>query len=454
MAYLSEQLSRREFGINANTDSSSASRIDKQPRSSDNTEHINVQIARDLNEHKIRLINALAHFPVTALWLLNEYEKLPDNDADDDSAVANSDLGQSLAEVRKHYHSLFSSEQPSDDTLANDSLSKFPYSFNDLTSITDIIAYMVQFDKHEQSTLLNQHNNQQAKIAVQKRRHRLSKKRLLDFLDNHAYSQEEQDFLFLPLPMRLEYAAELLTAEQSWLRTRQELAKANTKLVMFIANQYKSSFLDFDDLVQEGQTGLLKAVDKFDYRLGFQFSTYAGYWIRQAISRSLSRSERLVRIPCGQVANINKVFRAKTELSAKTGLDPTIQEIAEYTKLSEDEINTIFTISQTAISLENTSDDEDSFSPIDFIEQHVFTHAFETMAKDDLEQLINKAITCLNPREAKIVCAHFGMDCDKESTLQEIGTELNLTRERVRQIQVMALNKMKLNYGNQLHCFL
>ena len=193
MAYLSEQLSRREFGVNAKTDNNSANRIDKQPRSSDNTEHINVQIARDLNEHKIRLINALAHFPVTALWLLNEYEKLPDNDADDDLAVANSDLAQSLAEVRKHYHSLFSSEQTLDDTLANDSLSKFPYSFNDLTSITDIIAHMVQFDKHKPSSTIDERKFQQAKIAIQKRRHRLSKRRLLEFLDTHAYSQEEQD---------------------------------------------------------------------------------------------------------------------------------------------------------------------------------------------------------------------------------------------------------------------
>jgi RNA polymerase sigma factor (sigma-70 family) len=247
---------------------------------------------------------------------------------------------------------------------------------------------------------------------------------------------------------------QIVYAEHRWLSARQELAAANHRLVLFIANQYKASFLDFDDLVQEGQTGLLKAVDRFDHRLGFQFSTYAGYWIRQAISRSLSRCERLVRVPCGQVANINKVFRAKNELSSQTGKEPTVKDLAEYTKLTEDEINTILSISQTALSLEGPEDEEDSFAPIDFLEQQVYTHAFTSIAEADLEQLLSKAIETLNPREAKIICAHFGVDADREMTLQEIGSELNLTRERVRQIQVMALSKMRENFGQQLLCFM
>jgi len=210
------------------------------------------------------------------------------------------------------------------------------------------------------------------------------------------------------------YVIEIVEAEQRWLSTRQVLASANIKLVMFIANQYKSAFLDFDDLVQEGQTGLLKAVDKFDYRLGFQFSTYAGYWIRQAISRSLSRSERVVRVPCGQVATINKVFRAKNELAAQTGQDPSIQQLADYTKLSTGDIHAILTISQSVLSLDGSDDDEDAFAPIDFLEQQVFTPAYQTMAKQELHDLLSKAIETLNPREAKIICCHFGVHTEKK----------------------------------------
>ena len=251
------------------------------------------------------------------------------------------------------------------------------------------------------------------------------------------------------------YFSEVVISEHLWLKLRQQLATANSRLVLFIANQYKGCFLNFDDLVQEGQIGLLKAVDRFDYRLGFQFSTYAGYWIRQSISRSLSRCERVVRVPCGQVATINKVFRTKDQLITKQGKEPSIKELAECAKLSNDEIHSILSISQTAMSLEGfESDEENSFAPIDFLEQQVFTPSFMNIAKTDLEELISKAIKVLNPREAKVICCHFGVNADNEMTLQEIGAELNLTRERVRQIQVMALDKIKRSFGEQLISFL
>jgi RNA polymerase primary sigma factor len=223
--------------------------------------------------------------------------------------------------------------------------------------------------------------------------------------------------------------------------------------VLFIANQYKGSFLGFDDLVQEGQVGLLKAVDRFDHRMGFQFSTYAGYWIRQAISRALSRLERVVRVPCGQVANINKVFRAKEELCSKNAAEVSVKELAGHTQFTENEINAILAISQSPVPFESFGD-EDAFAPSDFLEQQVFAHPFIKIAEVELENLLAKAIKMLSFREAKIICCHFGIDCDMEMTLQDIGSELNLTRERVRQIQVKALNKLKLGYGQQLMGFL
>ena len=250
-------------------------------------------------------------------------------------------------------------------------------------------------------------------------------------------------------------AKQIMVAEHYWLFNRQQLATANAKLVLFIANQYKGNFLDFEDLVQEGHSGLLKAVDRFKHRLGFQFSTYAGYWIRQAISRALSRSERVVRIPCGQIATINKVYRAKDELTLKTGKEPTTQQIAEHTNLSKDEVNTVIAISQTAVALESFDDDDDQvFSPIDYLEQRVFTHSSSQIANSQLTGLMDAAIKTLNAREAKIITTHFGVGNDEQKTLQEIGAELNLTRERVRQIQVVALNKIRQRYGEQLFSFL
>ncbi|MDO9107335.1 MAG: RNA polymerase sigma factor RpoD/SigA [Methylovulum sp.] len=468
MAYLTEHLSRQESSIVVtNSVASTEGPASVSDRPQDATEHCNFQVARNLKAHKTRLIEGLSEFSVTALWLLNEYEKNAYVAEQDEESSLMSDLAMALGEIKKHYLSasqllsVYDQNHPdyqADKQLLTSALKRFPYSFEDLTKLTDLIAYACKFRglcEPGSSAQPNKNNERLLKRPANlTRRSQLNEAKLSALLTSMQDNGYDEEFLFLSPSEMYAYAADIVVAEQLWLSARQQLAQANTKLVLFIANQYKTGFLDFDDLVQEGQTGLLKAVDKFDYRLGFQFSTYAGYWIRQAISRALSRCERLVRVPCGQVANINKVYRAKNEIISQTGQDPSVKELANYTKLSNDDINTILAISQTAVSLESSDDDDEAFAPIDFLEQQVFTHPFKAIAKTDLEQLLGKAIETLNPREAKVICAHFGVDTEREMTLQEIGSELNLTRERVRQIQVMALNKIKLNFGQQLLCFL
>ena len=376
----------------------------------------------------------------------------------DDEATLESELTTALADIKKYFHSL-SRKALTDASYAVDkqnlvtALQLFPFSFHDLTKLVDVIVYAYKFRGLCYQPTHSGENNSDLilkRLEGLSRRSSINASKWSDIL--LAYDEQ---FLFLSSSDMHKYFTEVVFSEHLWLSLRQKLASANSRLVLFIANQYKGGFLDFDDLVQEGQTGLLKAVDRFDYRLGFQFSTYAGYWIRQAISRSLSRCERVVRVPCGQVANINKVFRTKDQFIAQTGREPTIKELAEFAKLSNDEIHSILSISQTAMSLEGSEEDEEnSFAPIDFLEQQVFTHSFMKIAQTDLENLISKAIKILNPREAKVICCHFGVDADNEMTLQEIGAELNLTRERVRQIQVMALDKIKRSFGEQLISFL
>ncbi len=460
MAYLTEDLSRQESGLIVNNNATSSVESNGVVnRTQDGVEHSNFEIARKLKHQKSRLIDALSQFPIVALWLLNEHEKstcITDQEEDDSLA---SDLATALGEIKNNYLSAgqaFTHQNRAAFTLYTEqlvsALQRFPFSFDDLTKITDVIIYACHTRSVGDDASSNPSDNLIKRLATQKRRNRLNSSKLSNLFA--AIAGNEEDFLFLSRSEMFHYATEIIITEQLWLSARQELAEANTRLVLYIANQYKAGFLDFDDLVQEGQTGLLKAVDKFDYRLGFQFSTYAGYWIRQAISRSLSRCERLVRVPCGQVANINKVYRAKNVCASQTGLEPTVNELADYTKLSHNEINSILTFSQTALSLESPDDDEDGFAPIDFLEQQTFTHPFKSIAEIELGELLGKAIETLNPREAKVICEHFGVDTGREMTLQEIGSELNLTRERVRQIQVMALNKIKVNFGQQLMCFL
>jgi RNA polymerase primary sigma factor len=459
MAYLNTQLSKQELGVVAKNIPIENEQVESNIAApTDYVENSNFQIARKLKDQKSRLINVLCQFPVTALWLLNEYEQKSYATESDDEATSESELTTTLIDIKKYFHCL-SGKTLSDATYVVDkknlftALQSFQFSFNDLIKLVDIIVYAHKF---RGLCYQSPHSIDNNSDLILKRLEGLSRRSSNKSSKwSKILSAYDEQFLFLSSSDMHKYFSEVVISEHYWLKLRQQLATANSRLVLFIANQYKGCFLNFDDLVQEGQIGLLKAVDRFDYRLGFQFSTYAGYWIRQSISRSLSRCERVVRVPCGQVATINKVFRTKDQLTTQQGKEPSIKELAECAKLSNDEIHSILSISQTAMSLEGFEDDEEnSFAPIDFLEQQVFTPSFMSIAKTDLEDLLSKAIKVLNPREAKVICCHFGVNTDNEMTLQEIGVELNLTRERVRQIQVMALDKIKRSFGEQLISFL
>lgn len=436
--------------------------------STDTPEHGNFQTARDLNDEKTSLINALCNFPVVALWLLNEYDKHAISDDSEEELVLASDQAAVLNRVKRSY---LLANQELMNNAANDpsylaakhnlsiALRQFAFSFEDLTRLVEVVVYAFKYRgltiQSNQLSSPKQRDIVLKRLEGLHRRNRMAGVKIAEFFKSIDIDSFDEQFLFLSGAEMHSQFIDIVLFENRWLSLRQELATANSRLVMFIANQYKAGFLDFEDLVQEGQAGLLKAVDRFDYRLGFQFSTYAGYWIRQAISRALSRCERVVRIPCGQVANINKVYRLKEQFIGEKGWEPTVQELAEFAKMSCDDVDALMAISQTSLSLEASDDDgESAFAPIDFLEQKVFTHAFTEMAKIDLLKLLDESVESLNPREALVIRGHFGMGGENEKTLQEIGLELNLTRERVRQIQVIALNKIKENFGDELVAFL
>jgi DNA-directed RNA polymerase sigma subunit (sigma70/sigma32) len=434
------------------TGSATFDEAEEEPESSDfDPGESNMLIARELKIRKSSLINALAESALTPLWLFKEYEQQLDkgtHDGEEESKFS-SELESSLSAIRRCYQRFMQTTAEVDARDLKKALQWFPFSFKDLNRLVDLHCYAVRHDADSGAQI-------RKRIARISRNGAKSSGPVFD----EIFELEQQRFgtrqwLFFRGENRREYVAGLVTKECLFLKSRQQLVTANSGLVLFIANQYKGGFLDFDDLVQEGQTGLLKAADRYDYRLGFKFSTYAGYWIRQAISRALSRCERVVRIPCGQIGVINKFFRDREQLLLRIGKEPSLQDLAEYTGLSLEEIDKILAISQTAVPIEASADDEeDNYAPIDFLEQRVFSAPFGILAQSDLEQLIEQALGILSPREAKIICQHFGVDAEREMTLKEIGAEMNLTRERVRQIEVAALNKIKCHYGRQLGNFL
>lgn len=425
-------------------------RVNSSNATKTSLEPCNFQIANTLQTGKARLITLLSQFPASALWLLHQYEANAEQ-LTETHTLANIKNAFLLASLSFSGRGFKGAANVETTQALTEALQAFPFSFDDLLLLTDLIIHVfktrpdcVQATPHYSDLLAK-------RLQGSSRRQQLKLSDLDETLD---FSQFDQQFLFLPAAEMRYAVTEMIFAEHLWLSSRQALAEANSGLVLFIANQYRCGFLDFDDLVQEGQTGLLRAIDKFDCHLGFQFSTYAAYWIKQAMSRALSRCERVVRLPCEQVAAINKVLRAKNELLLKNGTEPSIKALADHTKMPNEQINAMLSLSQTAVPLENMDADEDSLAPIDFLEQSIFAHPFKKIEQSDLKIWIAKAVKILDPRELKIICCHFGINTDNEMTLQEIGAELNLTRERVRQIQVKALNKMKLNYGEQLMSFL
>ena len=460
MSYFNEPLLKQDLNVLALNKNIEGEKVEindtKEFIPKDNS---NFEVAQLLSIEKANLIEALAQFPATALWLINKYtETNAFTDQEEENGIEPI-LPSILIDINKYFQALsLSYTNRSIDTINKNklilTLQLFPFSFHDLTELINIFAYSYKYREIYCQTVAKDFENKSHILLKRLEASNYHKPISTNQWLNNLVTYDEQ-FIFLSSSDMHKHFINAVFYEHNWLKLRQQLATANTRLVLFIANQYKGSFLDFDDLAQEGQSGLLKAIDRYDYRLGFQFSTYAGYWIRQAISRALSRCERVVRIPCGKIGTINKVFRTKDQFINRTGREPTTKELAEHTELPNNEVHAVLSMSQSAMSFEGSIEDgESSFAPIDFLEQETFTPAFIEIAKTDLDNIINQALKILNPREARVICCHFGIEVDKEMTLQEIGLELDLTRERVRQIQVIALNKIKRNFGEQLINFL
>ncbi len=252
-----------------------------------------------------------------------------------------------------------------------------------------------------------------------------------------------QDRVGIPIKELKEINKQMSTGEARARRAKREMIEANLRLVISIAKKYTNRGLQFLDLIQEGNIGLMKAVDKFEYRRGYKFSTYATWWIRQAITRSIADQARTIRIPVHMIETINKMNRISRQILQETGLEPDPATLAEKMEMPEDKIRKILKISKEPISMETPIGDDDDSHLGDFIEDMATLAPVDAAVYASLREATKEVLESLTAREAKVLRMRFGIEMNTDHTLEEVGKQFDVTRERIRQIEAKALRKLR-----------
>ena len=325
--------------------------------------------------------------------------------------------------------------------LTNDEiLNQIPEPEKHISEVDDVFDYLFEhgvdvYDKVESKEVLEiekEKNNSADLLNL------LSQKGNVDSV--RMYLKEIGKINLLTFEEEVDLAQQI---EKGSLSAREKLINANLRLVVSIAKKYIGRGLTFLDLVQEGNQGLMRAVEKFDWHRGFKFSTYATWWIRQAITRAIADQAKTIRIPVHMVETINKVYKATRALTQRLGHEPEIEQIAEEVGITVEKVEEIYRISQDTTSLSTpVGDDEDSFLG-DFIEDTTQMSPYEETSKELLRESIEEVLGSLDERETKVLSLRFGLMGETPKTLEEVGKIFNVTRERIRQIEAKALRKLR-----------